>query len=184
MKDQFEWVTEYMKIRSMKAEFDDRFMSVPHYPKMLHFSKTFDALKNGTWQGKEIPEMLKYLGAICAPLLSSDAPEKTPSKRVSDVEIMKTIRALVAFTLLSHQRAQSSISLRYLEQALERFYRLKVVFSPQRATAARKPRLERDYITQATKAKEEAMENFVASLQSEIYRVTVAQRRTVQKRLK
>ena len=90
-----------MKIRGMKAEFDARFTSVPHYPKMLHFSKLFDALQNSTWQGKEIREMLRYLGAVCAPLLSSDALEKTPSERASDVEVMKTIRALVEFTLLS-----------------------------------------------------------------------------------
>ena len=184
VKDLFEWVTEYMKIRGTKAEFDARFTSVPHYPKMLRFSKPFDALKNGTWQGKEIREMLRYLGAVCAPLLSSDAPEKTPSERASDVEVMKTIRALVEFTLLSRQRAHSSISLRYLQEALERFYLCKVVFSPQRATAARKARLERDYITQATKAKEEAMEKFEASLQSEIYGAAVAQRRIFRERLK
>ena len=184
VKDLFEWVTEYMRTRGMKTEFDARLTSVPHYPKMLRFSKPFDALKKGTWQGKEIREMLRSLGAVCAPLLSSDTPEKNPTERTSDVEVMKTIRALVEFALLSRQRAHSTISLRYLQEALERFYRCKVVFSPQRASVARKACLERDYSTQATEAKEAAMERFEASLQSEIYGATAAQRRTFLARLK
>ena len=72
MKDLFEWVTEYMKMRGLEAEFDARFTLVPHYPNMLHFSKPFDALKKGTWQGKEIREMVLSLGAVCALLLSTD----------------------------------------------------------------------------------------------------------------
>lgn len=184
VKDLFEWVTDYMKIRGLKAEFDARFTSVPHYPDMLRFSKPFDALKNGTWQGKEIREMLRSLGAICAPLLSSDSPGKTSTERASDIEVMKTIRALVEFTLLSRQRAHSQISLRYLEEALKRFYRCKVVFAQQRATAARRARLEKNYCTQATEAKEAAVEKFEASLQSQIYGATTAQRRIFRARLK
>ena len=49
VKDLFKWVTEYMKMQGLKAEFDARFTSVPHYPNMLHFSKPLDAPKNGTW---------------------------------------------------------------------------------------------------------------------------------------
>ena len=48
VKDLYKWVEEYMKMRGLKAEFDARFTSVPHYPNLLRFSKPFDALKNGT----------------------------------------------------------------------------------------------------------------------------------------
>ena len=111
VKDLFEWVTEYMNMRALKAEFDAWFTSVPHYPNMLHFSKPFVALKNGTWQGKEIRMMVRSLGAVCALLLSSDVQGMTPLERAADVEGMKTIRALVEFTLLSGLRAHSLISL-------------------------------------------------------------------------
>ena len=72
--------------------------------------------------------MLRYLGAVCAPLLSSHAPAKTPSERASDVEVMKTIRVLVEFTLLSCQQAYSSISLQYLQEALSAFIGSKWCF--------------------------------------------------------
>ena len=88
VKDLFEWVTEYMKMRGLKVEFDARFTSVPHYPNMLRFSKPFDALKNGTWQEKEIREMVGSLGAVCARLLLSNVQGKTPSERPLDIEVM------------------------------------------------------------------------------------------------
>ena len=97
---------------------------------------------------------------------------------------MKTIRVLVEFTLLSRQPAHSQISLKYLVEALERYYRCKVVFAPQRATAARKARLEKDYSTQATEAREEALTKFEASLQNQIYKATAAERQIFRAHLK
>ena len=90
-------------MRGLKAEFDARLTSVPHYSNMLRFSKPFDVLKNGTWEGKDIRKMVQSLGAVGAPLLSSDVRGKTPSEHASDIEVMKTIRVLVEFTLLSRQ---------------------------------------------------------------------------------
>jgi hypothetical protein len=46
---------------------------------MMHFSKPFDAPKDGSWHGKEIGEMLRSLSAVCAPLLSSNVAGKTIS---------------------------------------------------------------------------------------------------------
>ena len=80
----------------------------------------------------------------------------------------KTIRARVEFTLFSRQRAPSQISLKYLVEALERYYPCKVVFAPQRATAERKARLENAYSTQVTEAREKALLKFEASLQGHI----------------
>ena len=61
--------------------------------------------------------MVRSLGAVCAPLLSSDVRGKTPSARPSDIAVMKTIRVLVEFTLRSGLRADSQISLKYLVKA-------------------------------------------------------------------
>ena len=78
--------------------------------------------------------------------------------------------------MLSRQRAHWQISLKYLMEALERYYWCKVVFAPQRATAAQKARLEKDYRTQATEAREEALTKFEASLQNHIFKATAAER--------
>ena len=88
---------------------------------------------------------------------------------------MKSIRALVMFTLLSGLQAHSQISLQYLVKALERYYRYKVVFEPPRATAAWQARLGKDYSTQATEEREDALAKFEASLQSKIYKATAAE---------
>ena len=124
------------------------------------------------------------MGAVCAPLLLSDVRRKTPSERVSDVEVIKTIRALVEFTLLSGLQVHSQILLKYLVKAFERYYRCKVGFAPRRATAARKARWEKDYSTQATEAGEEALAKFEASLQSKIYKVPAAGRQIFRVHLK
>ena len=59
-----------------------------------------------------------------------------------------------------------------------------MVFAPQRATAARKARLEKDYSTQATEAREEALTKFEASLQNQIYKATAAERQIFRAHLK
>ena len=97
---------------------------------------------------------------------------------------MKTIWALVEFTLLSRQRAHSQISLKYLVEALEHYYRCNVVFAPQRATATQRARLEKDYSTQATEAREEALTKFEASLQNQIYKATAGERQIFRAHLK
>ena len=97
---------------------------------------------------------------------------------------MQTIRALVEFTLLSGLRTHSQISLKYLVKAFERYYRCKVVFAPQRATAARKARMETDYSMQATEAKVDVLAKFEASLKSKIYKATAAERQIFRAHLK
>ena len=163
-------------MRGLKAEFEAQFTSDPHYPNMLRFSKAFDALKNVNCQGKEIREMVRSQGAVCAALLSSNVWGKTSSERALDIEVMKTIGALIKFTLLSRLRAHSQISLKYLVKALECCYRCKVVFAPQRDTTSRKPHLDKEYSTQETEERKEALAKFETSLQSEIYKATAAER--------
>ena len=69
-------------------------------------------------------------------------------------------------------------------EALECYYLYKVVFAPQRATAARKARLEKDYSTQAIEAREEVLTKFEASLQNQIYNATSAERQIFRAHLK
>ena len=49
------------------------------------------------------------------------------------------------------------------------------MFAPQTATAVWKVHLEKDYSTQATEAREEALAKFEALLPSEIYKATAAE---------
>jgi hypothetical protein len=53
-KDLLHWLLKYLKARKVKDQFDNRFTLVPRYPGLQHFSKPFDSLKRGFWQGKEI----------------------------------------------------------------------------------------------------------------------------------
>jgi hypothetical protein len=65
---------------------------------MLHFSKTCDVLKNGSWHGKDIRAMLRSLSAVCAPLISNDVAGETIPEIAADTEIMNTIRVLMKFS--------------------------------------------------------------------------------------
>jgi len=42
VKDLMHWLLEYLKVRLVKDQFDNRFTSVPRYPGLQHFSKPFN----------------------------------------------------------------------------------------------------------------------------------------------
>jgi hypothetical protein len=183
VKTVFNWLLDYLTARGLKEDFDTRFTGVPSYPGLARFTKTFDSLKSGSWQGKEIREMLRSLSVLCAPLLSSDVRGKTQFEKESDIEVMKTIRALSEFCLLTSQRTHSDISLKYLDTALNSFYKCKVVFTRQRATEASRKKVETAYETQAAAKKADFIEKITRSLQAEFYRTTPRQRNVFQARL-
>jgi hypothetical protein len=183
VKTVFNWLLDYLTARGLKEDFDARFTAVSHYPGLTRFSKTFDSLKSGSWQGKEIREMLRSLSALCAPLLSSDLRGKTELEKESDIEVMKTIRALTEFCLLTSQRTHSDISLKYLDAALDTFYKCKVVFTRQRATEASRKKVEKAFQLQEAAKKAAFIEKITRSLQAKYYRTTPHQRKIFQERL-
>jgi len=102
---------------------------VPRYPSLQHFTKLFDSLKSGTWQGKEIRGMIRTLAVTCAPNLdcSQDA-RKTVAETASDEMVLGAVLALCEFSLLVSQQNHSDLSLKALDDALKRFYQKKGIF--------------------------------------------------------
>jgi len=85
VKDLLHWLLKYLKARHIKDQFDNRFTAVPRFPGLQHFTKPFDALKSGTWQGKEIRGLIRTLAVKCAPILVCS---KDDGKTASDEMVM------------------------------------------------------------------------------------------------
>jgi hypothetical protein len=95
------WLLKYLKARNVKNQFDNRFTLVPRCPDLQHFSKPFNSLKSGTWQGKLIRGMIITLAVNCAPIhVCSTDDGKTAAEIASDEMVMGAVRALSQFTLL------------------------------------------------------------------------------------
>ena len=130
VKDLLHWLLKYLKARNVKDQFDNQFTSVRQYPGLQHFSKPFDSLKSGTWQGKVIRGMIRTLAVHCAPILvCSKDDRKTAAETVSDEMVMGAVWALCEFSLLVSQRNHLDRSLKALDDALMRFYIKKCIFS-------------------------------------------------------
>jgi len=90
LKDLLHWLLKYLKVRNVKDQFDNRFTSVPQYSGLQGFSKPFDSMKSGSWQGKQIRGMIRTLAVNCAPLFdcSQDAGKtaaETPSDEIVEM---------------------------------------------------------------------------------------------------
>jgi len=123
------WLLKYLKGRNVKDRCYSQSTSVPRYPGLQHFSKRFDSLKSGTWQGKVICGITSTLAVNCAPiLLCSKDDGKTAAERVTDEMVMGAVRAFCEFSLLVSQQIHSDLSLNALDDALKRFYLKKGIF--------------------------------------------------------
>jgi len=69
VKDLLHWLLKYLKTKNVKNQFDNRFTSLPRYPGHQQFPKSFNSLKSGTWQGKEIRGMIRTLAVNCTTFL-------------------------------------------------------------------------------------------------------------------
>jgi len=134
---------KYLKARNVKDKFDNRFTSVPWYPGPKHFSKPFDSLQSGTWQGKQICAMIRTLAVNCAPILdcSQDAG-KAAVETASDEMVMEAVWALFQFSLLVSLQNHSDLSLNALDDALKGFYQTKFIFWDQKMLNSAKTKVD------------------------------------------
>jgi len=129
VKDILHWLLKYLKARNVKDQFDNRFTSVPQYPGLQRFSKPFDSMKSGSWQGQEIRGMIRTLAVNCAPILDcSQDVGKTAAETASDEMVMGAVRAVCEFSLLVSQRNHSDLSIAALHDALKRLFQKKGAF--------------------------------------------------------
>jgi hypothetical protein len=93
---------------------------VPRYSSLQHFSKPFDSLKSGTWQGKDMHGMIRTMAVNCTEILVCSKDEgKTAAKTASDEMVMGAVWALSEFSLLVSQQIHSDLSLAALDNALK-----------------------------------------------------------------
>jgi hypothetical protein len=140
VKDLFDGFLKYLKAQNLKDRFDKHFTSVPWYPGLQLFQKTFDSSKSGTSQGKEIRGMVRTLAVDCVPILAGTMDETNADEISSDEEVMGTMRALSEFCLLISQQSHSDLSLTAFDDVLKQFYRLKSVSENRKCQRPQKPK--------------------------------------------
>src|SRR5580692_6023507 len=99
---------------SGSIQLDERFWCVPPFTGLKRFSR-FSEVKQ--WTGVEQKAIIRQLIPVLAPLLSTKVPGA-----------MYCARAIVDFILLAQYKTHDDETLRYLEQALYRIDKTKVVF--------------------------------------------------------
>jgi hypothetical protein len=116
VKDLLHWLLKYLKARNVKDQFDNRLTSVPRYLGLQCFSKPFDSMKSGSWQGKEIRGMIRTLAVNCAPILDCSKDDgETPAETASNEMVMGAVRVLCEFSLLVRQQNHSDLSITALD---------------------------------------------------------------------
>jgi len=187
VKDLLHWLLQYLKARNLKDQFDNRFTSVPRYPGLQHFSKPFDSLKCGTWQGKEIHGMIRTLAVNCTPILvCSTDYRKTAAETASDEMIMGAVRALCEFSLLVSQQNHSDLSLKALDNALKRVHKKKGAFRDQKMSKSAKANVDDLLAKESRLLREQKIHKICAALEAVVYgaeKVSTTKRRQFQVRL-
>jgi len=166
VKDLLHWLLKYLKARHVKDQFDNRFTSVPRYPGLQYFTKPFDSLKSGTWQGKEISGMIRTLAGNCAPILVCF---KDDGKTASDEMVMGAVRALHEFSLLVSRQNHSDLSLNALDDALKRFYQNKDVFREQKMSKSAKAKVDDLLATDSHQLHEQEIHIIRAAIEALVY---------------
>jgi len=184
VKDLLHRLLKYLKARNVKNQFDNRFTSVPRYPGLQHFSKLFDSMKSGSWQGKEIRGMIRTLAVNCAPILdcSQDAG-KTAPETASDEMVMGAVWALCEFSLLVRQQNHSDLSLAALDDALKRLYKKKGAFRDQKMSKSAKAQVDELLARESHHLQEQKIHKIRAAMEVQLYgaeKVTTLKRRQFQ----
>lgn len=152
-----DWIIPFCAARNFEKRFHRRFKRVPRYPQLKRFRRTFHEVQSGSWQGKEMRMMARFILIVIAPIfgseaksfrgqlrrrLSSEKAQELRRKLDSLTSATRTIRALSEIVLLigqrSHTRGQMPAggrhnvhtwgSLEYLDAAIETFHAHKSVF--------------------------------------------------------
>jgi len=166
----FHWLLKYLKARQVKDQFDNPFTSVPRYPGLQNFSKPFDYLTSGTWQGKEICGMIWTLAVNCVPILVSSKDDgKTAAETASNEMVMGAVRALCEFSLLVSQQNHSDLSLKALDDALKRFYKKKWTFREQKMLKSGKAKVDDLVAMEFYQLREQKIHKIHAAMEALVY---------------
>ena len=121
-----EWLIPFCSARGYEKRFHRRFKRVPRYPQLKRFTKAFHQVQSGSWQGKEMRMMARFLLVVISPIFVTEVrrlrsqlrriPKATQSsqgnvnlrrKLDSLVHATLTVRALSEAVLLVSQRSHT-----------------------------------------------------------------------------
>jgi len=143
---------------------------VPQYPGVQNISKPFDALKSGTWQGKEIRGIIRTLAVNCAPILvCSKDDRKTAAETASDEMVMGAAQASCEFSLLVGQQNQSDLSFKALHDALKRFYMKKGIFCEQKISKSATAKVDDLLARESHLLREQKIHKIRAAMEAVVY---------------
>ena len=123
-----DWLIPLLQTKDYYHRFNKRFKAVPRYPQLKRFKKLFHDVQSGSWQGKEMRMMARFLLLVTAPILHQEwkrhktTAAKFGSKaarssiqrvqadsRIRELEhITQCIRALSTLVVLVSQRSHSA----------------------------------------------------------------------------
>jgi len=170
VKDLLHWLLKYLKARVVKDQFDNRFTSVTRYPGFQHFSKAFDSLKSGPWQGNEIRGMIRTLAVNYAPIhVCSKDDRKSVAETASIEMLMGAVRALCELSLLVSQQNHSDLFLKALDDALKRFFQKTGVFREQKMSQSAKPKVDDLVATESDSICEQKIHKIRAAMETLVY---------------
>jgi len=107
-----EWVEGFLKKHKRQQAFDDAWKEIPPYPRFSVPKKAYREITQ--WQGKE----MRNLGHCIAAVLASALPNPDSSQYQDFKSALKSVSALVDFTLMAQYRSHTSDTLSYMESYL------------------------------------------------------------------
>jgi hypothetical protein len=154
--------------RNVKDQFDNQFTSVPRYPVLQHISKPFDILKSGTWQGKEICEMIRTPVVNCASILVySKYDGKTVAETATCEMVIGAVRALCE--LLVCKRSHSDLSLNPLHDGLKQIHQKKGIFREHYMLKSAMPKVDDFLATESKQLWEQRIYKIHAAKEALVY---------------
>jgi hypothetical protein len=161
---------KYLKGRNVKDRFDDRLKSVPWYPSLQQFSKSFDSLKSSTWQANAICGMIRTLAGNCAPILVFSVDDgKTGVSTASDEMVISAVRALCEFPLLVSKQNHSHLSLKALHDALKGLYLQNGILREKQMSKTAKPNVDDLLAKGSHPLREQKIHTIRASMDAVVY---------------
>jgi hypothetical protein len=143
---------------------------VPQYPGLQHFSKPFDSLKCGSWQGEEIRGTIRTLAVHCASILVCSKDDgKTAVETASDEMVMGAVRALCEFSLLVSPQNHSDLSLKELDDALKRYSQKKAILQEQKMLKSAKAKVNDLLATESNQLCEPRIDKIRAAMEALAY---------------
>ena len=186
-KDLLHWLLKYLKARNVKNQFDNQFTLVRRYPGLQHFSKPFDLIKSGTWQGIDVPGIIRTLAVNCASILVSSKDDwKTAAETASYEMGMGSVRALCEFSLLVSLQNGLDLVLKALNDTLKQFYQKKGIFRDQKMSKSAQANMDDLLVTESHQLREHKIHKICAAMETLVYgveKVSTTKRSQLQVRL-